>query len=470
MSHTFRLLGLAAALVALVALAGCPQPSQPTTPATSGPAASDQPLKLLVVDDASLGEAIAREWRSRTEGTIEVAQVSLADVLNANRLAGDAIVFPSGYVGELAEREMIVPLADEALAGAKFDRRDIFDQVRLRDIQWGNRTLAVPLGSPQLLLVYRRDLFSERSLDPPRTWQEYQQVIERLTAGSQDGEPKTVPAAEPLADGWAGKMLLARAAAYVTHRDQVSPLFHYTTLEPLITRPPYVRALEELVAAHQAASAVADLTPEAALAELCAGRALMALTWPSPQPRDAKVCDGPLGFALLPGSSEAYNFPRAKWEPRAAGEETHVPLLGMSGRVAAVTSTTPDADRAQRFLAWLASREMSPLVGPASSGTTLHRQSHLTDPSRWTAGLDAAAAASYAQTLQQSAALQRFVSLPLPGRNEYLAALDDAVQAAVAGDKSPADALAAASAKWQEITAARGLDKQRRALQRSLGN
>jgi multiple sugar transport system substrate-binding protein len=71
--------------------------------------------------------------------------------------------------------------------------------------------------------------------------------------------------------------------------------------------------------------------------------------------------------------------------------------------------------------------------------------------------------------LQAASKLQQFVSLRLPGRDEYLAALDAAVAQAVAGDAKPADALATAAAKWREITARIGLENQRRALRRDLG-
>ena len=54
---------------------------------------------------------------------------------------------------------------------------------------------------------------------------------------------------EPLARGWAGLVLLARAAAYAKERDNYTTLFDEKTLEPAIAGPPFVRALEELVAA-----------------------------------------------------------------------------------------------------------------------------------------------------------------------------------------------------------------------------
>jgi ABC-type glycerol-3-phosphate transport system substrate-binding protein len=472
MFSRYWLCSLAALLVALAA--GCPTPSPgPASPAAANPPAAAARLKLLVVDDAPLGDAIAREWKSRTEGTLDVQHVKLNEVLSASRLPGDVVIFPVGHLGHLVERELIVPLDDQALADADFDRRDIFDQIRLRDMAWGNRTVAVPLGSPQLLLAYRRDVFEKLAIEPPRTWEEYARVVERLAAEAQEGERPLAPTIEPLADGWAGNLLLARAASYVTHRDQVSPLFHLTTLEPLLTTPPYVKALEELVAARGGAAAEQQFTPADALEELSAGRAAMALTWAAPQRGAESGASKPselsLAFAPLPGSAEVFNFATKTWEPRSAGEELHVPLLGVSGRLAAVTSTATSIREAQNLLTWLAGREISPLVAPASNGTTLFRASHVAAAGRWTGGLDPAASKSYATALVQSAALPRFLALRLPGRDEYLQALDAAVHAAVSGENTPDEALAAASARWQEITAALDTAKQRRALQRSLG-
>ena len=51
-------------------------------------------------------------------------------------------------------------------------------------MKWGNRTVAVPLGSPQLLLAYRIDIFERLGLTPPVDWAEYQQAIKELDASS----------------------------------------------------------------------------------------------------------------------------------------------------------------------------------------------------------------------------------------------------------------------------------------------
>lgn len=467
-------LSLALAALALL-LAGCPGSTTKPPPAVAPKAT--QPLTLVVVDDLQLGQAIAREWRARTEEDLQVQNLSAAEAEKAGRLPGDAVVFPVGLVGTFIEKGLIQQLADDALEDAEFAHRDIFTPLRMEEMRWGNRTVAVPLGSPRLLLAYRTDLFEKLKLQPPNNWTEYQQLVERLADRNQLGElapPADQPwraAIEPLADGWAGQLLLARAAGYALHRDQVSPLFKFDTLEPLIAEPPYRRAMEELAAAAKAGGFATDkLAPDAALGELLAGRAAMAITWPSPTAAKATTAVTAVGFAMLPGSADAYNFGTKSWDQRSLDEPQRVPLLAISGRMGAVSSSSADPQRAEGFLVWLAGRDASSQIAVSSSATTLFRTSQVASPGRWAGSLNAEAAGQYAAALSQTMELPRaFPGLRLPGRAEYLAALDKAVRPAARGEKPAAEALTEAAAAWREITKVRGGTNQQRANARSLG-
>jgi multiple sugar transport system substrate-binding protein len=110
-------------------------------------------------------------------------------------------------------------------------------------------------------------------------------------------------------------------------------------------------------------------------------------------------------------------------------------------------------------------------VSSASPATTLYRRSQMKSPRVWLdAGTDAAAAQQYAATVYDALSHAAYLSAPrIPGRVEYLAALDAAVRAAVKGEKPPADALAAAAAQWRTITEKLGTDAQRKAYRLSLG-
>jgi multiple sugar transport system substrate-binding protein len=461
----------------LLILSGCSGKKE--TPGAKGePREGSQPLVLLVVDDPLLGEAVAREWRGRTEQELTVRNATPAEIASAKRLPGDCVVFPGGLIGQLAERGLIVPLAAEGLDNADFNYRDIFDQLRLREMKWGDKTFAAALGSPQLLLAYRADILEKLQIAPPATWAEYQKAVAKLGDRAVLGElaaPADQPwhaTIEPLAEGWAGQLLLARAAAYAMHRDQVSPLFRFDSLAPLVDQPPYVRALEELVAAGKAAT-IGDqrLTPQAIFAELRDGHCAMALTWAAPEigSRGAGAHDQKIRFALLPGATQAYRFATKSWENRGEGDDRQVPLLAVSGRMAAVSATTAEPQRAESFVLWLAGREVSEQVGPHSAATTLFRNSQIAASGRWTGSLASEASRQYAEVLAQSLNLPRaFPGLTIPGRAQYLAALDQAVDEALAG-KPSAEALAGAAKRWTAITEELGLLEQKRANARSLG-
>jgi multiple sugar transport system substrate-binding protein len=470
-----RTILFAAAGAALGTCTGCP--SKPATPTADTAKTKPGPLVVLVADDPPLAEAIAREWRGRTEEELTVRPITLVELTGAGRLPGDAVIFPSGYLGQLAERSLIVPLENEPLEDSEFNYRDIFDLVRLREMRWAGRTWAAPLGSPQLLLCYRADVFEKLGLSPPADWLQYEQAVERLSDRqaigelAPEGDQPWQPAIEPLAEGWAGQLLLARAAAYAMHRDQVSPLFRLGTLEPLIDQPPYVRALEELVAAVKAGGSAQRKSPSEAFTALISGHCAMALTWPTAslrtEPSPARTSK--LAFAPLPVSKQAYRLSTGAWEQRGVEDTGPVPLLAASGRMAAVSASSPQATRAGGFVVWLAGREASEGMAPYSSATTLFRHSQVVKSSRWTPQLASDEGRQYAETLQATlTAVRPMPGITLPGRADYLAALDQAVYKALDG-KPAAAALAGAAKHWREITDNFGVAAQQKALGHSLG-
>ena len=84
---------------------------------------------------------------------------------------------------------------------------------------------------------------------PPRLWTEYEELAKLLAGQKPAGSGPWCGTIEPLGPGWAGLVLLARAAPYAKHHDQYSALFNVETMEPLVAGPPFVHALEKLVAA-----------------------------------------------------------------------------------------------------------------------------------------------------------------------------------------------------------------------------
>ena len=463
--------------ISLLSLTGCPTQTEtpPTSTETRRPA---EPLTVLIVDDPSLAEAVERQWEARADGKLHIQQTTSSELTAAQRrnIAADAVIFPSGLLGELAERNLISPIPAATVSSPEFGRRDIFDLIRQTEIVWGERIFAVPLGSPVLTLLYRKDMLAKIETTPPETWKQYRELVERLSdpAILGDLQPASAetwhPAIEPLGDGWASQMLLARAAVYARHRNYYSTLFDSQTMEPLIASPPFVRALDELVTVHQRHAAVmVKIGPAEARRELLAGRCAMAITWPSRTDESGGDTVLPLAAAELPGSLEVFNFGDGKWQARDRSEDGRVTLLGVAGRVGAVGATTRQPQAALNLLVSLSSTEWSEQVSPFSDSTGLYRSSQIPMASSWL-GRDFETAREYGELVKQ---IQRrslwLTSVRIPGRSRYLSALDLAVQSALAGELQPSESLDQAAKQWREITAELGLDAQRSAYWRCLG-
>ena len=483
-----------------VSLAGCPKGGkQPASQAAKNPLAGIQ-LRLLVVDDPAIAAAAGRlrsEWQARTGSKLVVSEMPAAEFAGLEAIDADAVIYPAALVGQIAERELLAAVPPAILAGQELAWSDLFETLQLSEATWGPATVAVPFGSPVFTCVYRADLLEKLRRTSPETWVEYQALAEFLA--HRENLPADFIAAdepwhgtiEPCGPEWAGKLLLARCAAYAKHRDNYSTLFNMNTMQPLIDQPPFVRALEELVAAAKLGPADrTGLDPAAARREILAGHAALALTWPSaaaksPTAQNSAVTQNPdatkpagttatkrtLGFQQLPGSRDVFNFSSKAWEQRGSGDATRVPLLAIDGRVGSVPESAQYPHAAFQLLAWLSGQEWSKTVCAASPATTLFRTSHLAAPTSWTdAALDPAAAKAYARVVQQTLSQPTVLfAVRLPGHDEYLAALNNAVTSTLAGETTAAAALGQTASEWNAITDRLGRESQRRAYQHSLG-
>ncbi len=466
-------------------LAGCSPGAKPASEPSPAPR-PDIPLRLLVVDDPPMAGAIDKlraEWKARHGGDLTIQQMSADDLVALASMDAtiDAILYPSGELGFLAARGWIVPLPAEYASNKELAWSDTFELVQVAETAWAGVPSAVPFGSPVLTCYYRPDLFERFHKRPPRTWAEYHALAEFFSR--RENLADAAPAAdqpwhgciEPLSTAWAPRVLLARAAAYVKHRDHYSTLFKIDTMEPLIAGAGFVRALEEMVADSQlGASGDEQLDADAVRREFLAGHAAMALSWPAhsgekdPQTNETPV---PTAFAELPGAADVYDFSNRVWETRRAEESQRVVLLGLAGRLGSVSQSSAHPASAFQLLAWLSGLEWGAEVSAASPATTLFRRSQLRAPQAWLdRGTDAQAARQYATSLRDALTHQTYLgALRIPGREKYLVALGTAVEQARTGQKTASESLGDAAAEWTKITAELGVEAQRKAYCQSLG-
>jgi multiple sugar transport system substrate-binding protein len=526
-----------AALCALL-LAGCPQ--RQSTPAAKPPSKplAGVTLRLLVIDDPALAAAanvLGGEWSAQTGSKLEVIPLAAAELLKDDPPAADAVIGPPRLLGELVQRKLVVPLPDPKTL--QQDRTanwfGIFRGLRQQEAGVGGELTAIPFGSPVLVCYYRPDLLKKLRRHPPRTWEEYHALAALLADRSALGELAPTAdrpwfgALEPLGPGWAGLTLLARAAPYAKHRGNYSTLFNIQTMEPLVDGPPFVRALEELAAAAQAAGPLAAevmlaCDPAAVREAFWRGECGLAITWPTAAATETATSSAPLGrlpgnqptdhapelsvdqsadppasrpavqsaawsaalpdggptarvvagsFADLPGSPMVFDVVSRGWQKREPDEEQRVTLLSISGRIGLVSARSARPTAALELLVWLSSDQMSAQFCPQSPATTLFRRSHLKAPRLWVEPtVPAEAAEKYAEIVRTALEREQCFAAPtLPGAGEYLAALDAAVAQTIRGEQPAIEALRQAARKWQKITQDRDVATQRTAYRRSLG-
>jgi ABC-type glycerol-3-phosphate transport system substrate-binding protein len=463
-------LGVSLGILSILSmLAGCPQPVKPPAPKP----AAERPLRVIVVDDPELAAQLSREWLAHTEQSLEVVETSSAKAATAEQLPVDVVIYPPPLLGQLASRDLLATLEESVLTDPEYNRNEIFPFDRTQLALWGPRTVAVPLGSPQLVLFYRADLFAAANLSPPQTWEDYAELVKQFQT-----KPDSVTAehwqatAEPLADGWGAPLLLARAAGSAVHRDQLSPLLDLNQGAPLIAGPPWQRALEQLAASAEAAGeGKAQLTPADCYEKFQAGQCAMAITWPQPRGEGAaRLKPEQIGMALLPGSREVFNPTNGVWEPLADEAPAHVPLLGFAGRLASVTQASSQPREATAFVLWLSGPKASGRIASQSKATVPFRASHYRGQASWRATgyeADLPAYGELVSTMQDSP--RRLLAPRIPGAADYLAALDAAVQATVRGEKTAEQSLTEAADAWKKISVERGTASQQRAMRRSLG-
>jgi multiple sugar transport system substrate-binding protein len=192
----------------------------------------------------------------------------------------------------------------------------------------------------------------------------------------------------------------------------------------------------------------------------------MAVSWPTAAWHSKeKTTLKSVGLMELPGSDQVYNVAAKAWQPRGDEMGQRVPLLCVSGRVAVISASCARPDAAGKLILWLADHRWSEKLLAVSPATTISGRDQTTSPQAWMEHeASAEAARSYGVAIGD--ALERpqgLEALRLPGRADYLAALDEAVQSAVRGNASPSDALKRAAQQWKKITERLGLEKQKSA-------
>ncbi len=381
-------------------------------------------LTLLVVDDPEIAagaSSLRGEWAERSGGELFVQEMTLDELLAAEQLTADAIVYPSRHVGTLVARNWLRPVRDSVLKSDSFAMGDLLPLVRNESMRYAGQIFGATLGEPPLMLAWQ-----DAPVAAADTWEELDQRLALVTGEAE---------------------LIARAASCVDRQRRAELLFDARSMTPRLTSPPVVRALERMVARSNQDN----------------GTAVPArFTWPSAVDLEGEAT---WHFTALPHAASVFDSLRDRWQPQTDGRPLTV--LGFGGRSVSVTRASRNARSAFKLLAWLASGDTATQLSSRSHATVWFRRSQRRQAGRWLAGQGGD---DLAGLVTRQLSSESFYLLPrIPGIDGYLKVLGEAVGQAVRGGSTPGEALESATARWEALTESLGRPRQRLAYRRHLG-
>lgn len=473
------------------------------------PKAPEHPFKGITIVAAAIGDpgilptlvAQRGEW-SANRG----AEVTVRDKPVDPRAEGvDVFLFPGERLGELVDGGLLADLPEavtrpatpqesEPAEGASpgteaadpLQLSDLVPAYREQVIKYGGVRLGLPYGGSALVLAYHRDAFEHEAnqaaakeagfeLKPPETWEQFDTLAKFFQGRdwAHDGKPRSGVAIAfgPDPEGVGDATYLTRAASLGQHHDQYSFLFDANSMAPRIDSPPFVEALQGLVALKAFGPAgVETFDIKAARKAFGSREAAMLID------RAEKVAswgDGKsIGVARLPGSGRVYNPDRSQFEPASRpNRPAYLPFGG--GWLVGVSASAKGSKReaAIDFAKYLISPDIASRVRTDPDFPMLAVRNSLLSQgppdARASLGVDARL---WADAVFQTLTAPRVLpGIRIPDAAGYLGDLAKGRAAALGGEPAEA-ALKSVADAWTERTKRLGAKRQLWHYRRSLNS
>ena len=436
---------------------------------------------------ASALTAAAAEWKKQTCGTVNVVEFPWSELYPkiATTLAGgedtfDAVTFAPAWTPDFTPFLTEMPAAMKQGA----DWEDIHPVYRERLMVWDGKVLSQTMDGDLHATTYRIDLFEDPKeqeafkakygydLAPPKTWKEYLDIAEFFTRPEQN----LWGTAEAFRRGgqqfW---FFFSHAAAYTNHPDlPASMFFDPDTMDAQLNNPGWVRGLEEYIRASK-------LAPPNALnfsfgevnAAMAGGQVAESIGWGdtgviAADPKQSKI-SGKVGSAILPGSTEIWNYKTKQWDKFA--DVVYSPFMAFGGWQIAVPQASQNQEAAWNFVQTLSSPSVSGTAAiTGGSGVNPYRFSHVQNMDLWKNLFSEREAKEYlGAQLASMNAENVALDMRLAGYFSYTEVLEIELSKALAGEVTPQQALDTVAAEWNRLTDEFGREQQLAAYRASMG-
>ncbi len=449
---------------------------------------------------------LARAWEEATGATVEWIDVTQADsypkmaqAISSNAVDFDVLFGSGGWEGEILGGGHCQPMPDSILKDPEWDFDDIVSYLQGPTRTWDGIVYGASLDGDCHHMNYRSDVFSSQELaeqwtadggegdfGPPQTWQQVQQYSEFMAGKEHEGED-LYGILDVLArgGGLGSYFYFSRASAYAKHPEDPAFFFDPVDMTPKINSPAFVRALDDMIAAVPWAppdQVNADLLKT--YGDFLAGTGTMAHWFadigPNAYSNPTSIVQGKVGFSILPGSPDVYNWSTKTWDtvtgtgaPGEMGQFNYAPYLAFLGWGCYVMNAAEDrgvSEASWDLIKHLSGKDISMWMMIHPSGANPWRKSHF-NAQEWTlAGFPEDYAKQYLDSILNTYEHpNRIVDLRIPGTGQYWILLEDAYTRAVAGEIDAQTALDDAVAQWQDLTDQLGRESQQTLYTASLG-
>lgn len=447
----------------------------------------------------------APDWEAKTGGNVRLVTSPWAELyekmyssfaLGAKRF--DIILFPAAWLASFAQNQFLQPL-DEYIEGDE-DLKWEGILSTYRDLtKWNDKTYAVPLDADNHIFYYRTDAlenpeYQERFKGeygyempvPPKTWEQHEDIAEFFNGWDWDDDGnKEYGVVEAMRKGdQAYWTYFSKAASYCSLPGQPGGLFFDpNNMEPLINNPCHVKALEQWIETKEfGVPGMLNMdSGEIRSVFTTAGDAAMSIDWGDigvmGSTSEESVVKGKVGYSIMPGTTEVWDYEKKEWvdctenPDRCGGSEVNrAPYLAFGGWFGAIDKNSPNVKAAYDFLSYMANPENSyTAITTPETGFNPSRELHFERLSGWI-GYGFENPKPYLDAIKNTIGHTNVQpDLRIPEANRYFEAFDAQLSMALAGQKTPQDALDAVAQEWNKITENIGKESQLAAYRASLG-
>ena len=459
-------------------------------------------LNFMGLDSFNLHNMLHRgflkPWEKYTGAKINWIDLAQADY-NARlqqSIATGTVDFDILQAGAPFEGDICGKKLTSEMPGWVADQIDLADYVGYLQAPtgtWDGKTYRISIDGDCHNFNYRTDYFENEELakawkdeghsgnwEVPTTWQKVTEVSKFLKGKTHAGFPAY--GYLDVQKGWGGfgfYFLGSIATAYAKHPDSPAFLFEPDTMKPMVNNPAWVRAIQDTLDRRdcQPPDQINADPGVTGFNQFLAGTGSMVSWWgdvgSNANTSDESLVAGNVGFDILPGSDDVYNWQTGKWETLSSGPN-YAPNMAYIGW-GLYCMKTVDSDSAKRKAAWSAAahiggKEVSLWMSMYPSGFQPYRNSHF-NISEWTgAGYSEAFASDYLASEADSYNHPNAAIEPrIPGIFQYYSIAEDELSKIYAGQmdaQTGADNIAAA---WDKITDQIGRDSQIKLYKASLG-